>query len=191
MPGTRLISDYLAALSADLPAQIVEELADGLDETYHGYLGQGLAPDAAARAAVEEFGEPRVIVDAFTDASHSRKTARRLLAAGPGVGMCWAVVLITARAWQWPVPVAARVLFGVSLITVIGLLAAAAFGRRYRLVRRAATAACVGTAVLDAMMIGTALVATPVLVWPVAVAVALSAGRSAFALRNLARALTG
>ena len=191
MPGTRLISDYLAALSADLPAQIVEELADGLDETYHGYLGQGLAPDAAARAAVEEFGEPRVIVDAFTDASHSRKTARRLLAAGPGVGMCWAVVLITARAWQWPVPVAARVLFGVSLITVIGLLAAAAFGRRYRLVRRAATAACVGTAVLDAMMIGTALAAAPVLVWPVTAAVALSAGRSAFALRNLARALTG
>jgi hypothetical protein len=191
MPGTRLISDYLAALSADLPAQIVEELADGLDETYHGYLGQGLAPDAAARAAVEEFGEPRVIVDAFTDASHSRKTARRLLAAGPGVGMCWAVVLITARAWQWPVPVAARVLFGVSLITVIGLLAAAAFGRRYRLVRRAATAACVGTAVLDAMMIGTALAAAPVLVWPVTAAVALSAGRSAFALRNVPHTLTG
>ena len=191
MPGTRLISDYLAALSADLPAQIVEELADGLDETYHGYLGQGLAPDAAARAAVEEFGEPRVIVAAFTDASHSRKTARRLLAAGPGVGMCWAVVLITARAWQWPVPVAARVLFGVSLITVIGLLAAAAFGRRYRLVRRAATAACVGTAVLDAMMIGTALAAAPVLVWPVTAAVALSAGRSAFALRNVPHTLTG
>ena len=191
MPGTRLISDYLAALSADLPAQIVEELADGLDETYHGYLGQGLAPDAAARAAVEEFGEPRVIVAAFTDASHSRKTARRLLAAGPGVGMCWAVVLITARAWQWPVPVAARVLFGVSLITVIGLLAAAAFGRHYRLVRRAAAAACVGTAVLDAMMIGTALAAAPVLVWPVTAAVALSAGRSAFALRNVPHTLTG
>jgi len=191
MPVPRLISDYLAELSADLPGRIVEELADGLDETYHGYLGQGLAPDAAARAAVEEFGEPRVIVDAFTDASHSRKTARRLLAAGPGVGMCWAVVLITARAWQWPVPVAARVLFGVSLITVIGLLAAAAFGRRYRLVRRAATAACVGTAVLDAMMIGTALAAAPVLVWPVTAAVALSAGRSAFALRNVPHTLTG
>jgi len=191
MSGPGLIDDYLAGLSAQLPGRIVEELADGLDETYHGYLGQGLAPDAAARAAVEEFGEPRVIVDAFTDASHSRKTARRLLAAGPGVGMCWAVVLITARAWQWPVPVAARVLFGVSLITVIGLLAAAAFGRRYRLVRRAATAACVGTAVLDAMMIGTALAAAPVLVWPVTAAVALSAGRSAFALRNVPHTLTG
>jgi|SRR5215472_10863213 len=191
MPGTRLISDYLAALSADLPGQIVEELADGLDETYHGYLGRGLAPDAAARAAIKEFGEPRVIVAAFTDASHSRKTARRLLAAGPGVGVCWAVVLITARAWQWPVPVVARVLFGVALVTVIGLLAAAAFGRHYRLVCRAAAAACAGTAVLDAVMIGTVLAAAPVLVWPVAAAVALSAGRSAFALRNMSHALTG
>ena len=71
------------------------------------------------------------------------------------------------------------------------LLAAAAFGRRYRLVRRAATAACVGTAVLDAMMIGTALAAAPVLVWPVTAAVALSAGRSAFALRNVPHTLTG
>jgi hypothetical protein len=44
MPGSRLIDDYLAELSADLPARIVEELADGLDETYRRYLGQGLAP---------------------------------------------------------------------------------------------------------------------------------------------------
>jgi hypothetical protein len=190
MPRTSLIDGYLAELSVDLPPRIVEELADGLEETYRRHVGQGLDPDAAARAAMAEFGEPRVIVAAFTQASRGRSAARRLLAAGPAVGMCWAVILITARAWQWPVPVAARVLFGVTLITVIGLLAAA-FGRHYRLVCRAAAAGCVGTAILDAMMIGTALVATPVLVWPVAVAVALSAGRSAFALRNLARALTG
>ena len=31
MSGPRLIQDYLASLSAQLPAQIVEELADGLD----------------------------------------------------------------------------------------------------------------------------------------------------------------
>ena len=191
MPGPRLIDDYLAALSADLPGRIVEELADGLDETYSRHLGQGLHPDAAARAAVAEFGEPRVIVAAFTNASRGRKTARRLLAAGPAVGMCWAVVLITARAWIWPVPVVARVLFGVALITVIGLLVAAAFGRHYRLVCRAAAAACVGTAILDAVMTGTVLVIAPVLVWPVVVAVALSAGRSSFALRNAHHALTG
>jgi hypothetical protein len=191
MPTPRLIDDYLAALSAGLPLRIVDELADGLGETYRRYLGQGLAPDAAAQAAIAEFGEPRLIVTAFTQSSPGRRTARRLLLIGPGVGMCWAIALITGQAWQWPVPMVARVLFGLVLMTVIGLLAAAAVGRHYRPVCRAAAAACVGTAVLDAAMACTVLVIAPTVVWPAAVAVALSAGRSGFALRNLPHALTG
>src|SRR5258708_16057617 len=103
MPGPSLIDGSLAALSADLRGWIVEELADGLDETYHYYLSHGLDPEAAARTAISEFGEPRVILTAFTDASRGRRTARRLLAAGPAVGICWAIVLITAPAWQCPV----------------------------------------------------------------------------------------
>jgi hypothetical protein len=191
MPGPSLISDYLAALSADLPPRIVEELADGLEETYRHHLTQGLAEDAAARAAVAEFGEPRVIVAAFTEASRGRKAARRLLAAGPGVGLCWAIVLITGRAWQWPVPPVARAVFGVALITVIGLLVTAAVARRYRPVCRAAAAGCAGTAILDAAVVGAVLVAAPALVWPAALAVALSAGRSGFALGNFRPALAG
>ena len=191
MSGPGVIDGYLAELSADLPGRIVEELADGLDETYRRYLGQGLAQDAAARAAAAEFGEPRVVMAAFTDASRGRRTARRLLAVGPGVGTCWAIVLITARAWQWPVPIVARVLFGVMLIAVIGLLAAAALGRHYRPVCRAAAAGCVGTAIVDAAVTGTVLVTAPALPWPVAAAVVLSAGRSTFALRNFHHALTG
>jgi hypothetical protein len=191
MTRPSLIDDYLAALSAELPGRIVEELADGLDETYRRYRAQGLDPDPAARAAISEFGEPRVIVTAFTAASSGRRAARRLLAAGPAVGICWGVVLITARAWQWPVPIVARVLVGVALITVIGLLVVAAFGRQYRRVCRAAAAACVGTAVLDAVVASTVLVIAPVLVWPAAVAIAVSAGRSGFALRNVPHALTG
>jgi hypothetical protein len=105
--------------------------------------------------------------------------------------MCWAAVLISARAWRWPVPVVAPVLFGVALILVIGLLAAAALGRRYRLVCRAAAAACAGTVLLDAAMTGTVLVTAPALAWPAAVAVAASAGRSGFALRNVRQAMTG
>jgi hypothetical protein len=191
MSGPRVIGGYLAGLSADLPARIVEELADGLDETYRRYLGLGLDTEAAARAAVAEFGEPRVIVAAFTDASHGRRTARGLLAAGPAVGMCWAVVLITGRAWQWPVPIVARVVFGAALMTVIALLAAAAFGRRYRPVCRAAAAACMGTALLDTTMACAVPVIAPALAWPVAAAVVLSAGRSGFALRNVHHALAG
>ncbi len=191
MSGPGLIDGYLAELSADLPARIVEELADGLDETCRRYLGRGLAQDAAARAAVAEFREPRVIMAAFTDASRGRRTARRLLAVGPGVGTYWAIVLITARAWQWPVPMVARVLFGVLLIAVIGFLVAAALGRHYRPVCRAAATGCVGTAIVDAAVTGAVLLTAPALAWPVAVAVALSADRSTFALRNFHHALTG
>jgi hypothetical protein len=191
VPGSSLISDYLTALSADLPPRIVEELADGLEETYRRRLGQGLAEDAAAQAAVAEFGEPWVIVAAFTEANRGRKAARRLLVAGPGVGLCWAIVLITGRAWQWPVPLVARVLFGVVLITVIGLLVTAAIGRHYRSVCRAAAAGCVGTAILDAALAGTVLVVAPAPAWPIALAVALSMSRSGFALRNVRHALIG
>jgi hypothetical protein len=85
----------------------------------------------------------------------------------------------------------ARVLFGATLITIIGLLVTAAVGRHYRSVRWAAAAACAGTAILDAAVVGTVLVAAPALVWPVALAVALSTSRSGFALGNFRRVLIG
>ena len=142
MSQASLITDYLSVLSAQLPAPLVEELADGLDETHQHYLTQGLTPHAAASAAVAEFGEPQVIVAAFTRLSPARRAARRLLAAGPVVGGCWAAALITGRAWTWPVPATVLVFVGAALIIVIGLLAAAAFGRRYLSARRAGAVAC-------------------------------------------------
>ena len=106
MPQASLTTDYLTALSAQLPPTVVEELADGLGQTQQRYLSEGLTPDAAAGAAMAEFGEPQVIVAAFTRLSPARHAARRLLAAGPLVGGCWAAALITGRAWTWPVPAA-------------------------------------------------------------------------------------
>jgi hypothetical protein len=190
MSQASLITDYLSVLSAELPAPLVEELADGLDETHQHYLTQGLTPDAAASAAVAEFGEPQVIVAAFTRLSPARHAARRLLATGPVVGGCWAAALITGRAWTWSVP-ATVLLIGVALITVIGLLAAAAFGRRYRSARRAGAVACVGITVLDGVMLITAVLAIPVLVWPVILAAAASIARLTCTARALRAVLTG
>ena len=48
---------------------------------------------------------------AFTRLSPARHAARRLLAAGPVVGGCWAAALITGRAWTWPVPATVRLLY--------------------------------------------------------------------------------
>jgi hypothetical protein len=140
---------------------------------------------------VAEFGAPQVIVAAFTRLSPARHAARRLLAAGPVVGGCWAAALITGRAWTWPVPAAARVMFGVALITVIGLLAAAAFGRRYISARHAGAAACIGISTLDGVMLITVMLAMPVLIWPVTLAAAASAARLTFAARALRTVLAG
>jgi len=191
MSEPRLISNYLAVLSAQLPASIVDELADGLAETHRSYLRQGLAPDQAAESAVAEFGEPHVIVADFARVNPARRAARGLLGTGPVVGACWAAALITSRAWAWPVPFLARILFGLALITVIGLLAAAALGTRYRLAARAGVAGCIGITTIDTVMIISALLAFPSVTWVTIVAVAASTARVAISARILRPVLTG
>lgn len=191
MPGPSLISDYLTALSAQLPASVVEELTDGLGQTRQHYLNQGLDLDAATGAALAEFGPPPVIVAAFTRVSPARRTARRLLASGPVVGACWATALLTSRAWTWPIPTAGRVLFGLVLISIIGLLAIAAFGSKYRSVGRAGAAGCVGITVFDAAMLITVMLALPAVIGPMTLALAASAARLIFTARALRPVLTG
>ena len=191
MPGPGLIAGYLDTLSRQLPGQVVEELADGLEETYRHYLGQGLAPDAAAQSAVAEFGDPELIAAEFTRAHPARRAARRLLAAGPVVGSCWAVALVTGRAWTWPVPAAAGILPGLALVAVVALLAFAARSTRYRPIGRAGAAGCIGTAALDAFMIIGVLAADPAARWAVAVAVTASVGRRGLSARLLRPVLAG
>jgi len=185
MAEPNLIGDCLAELSAQLPAPIVAELADGLDQTRQRYLSQGLGPDAAARAALAEFGEPNVIVAAFTRTSPARRAARRLLATGPMVGACWGTALIINRAWAWPIPIGTRIAVGGALITAIALLAIAAFSGHYRSAGRAATAGCIGIAALDATVLITITLAAPAVVWPVIVAMTASLARMTFSARTL------
>jgi hypothetical protein len=112
---------------------------------------------------------------AFTRLSPARSAARRLLAVGPVVGGCWGLALAGGRAWTWPVPVGGRVLFGAALLSVIGLLAAAAFGREYRSVRRAGAAGCLGMTAVDTAMLLAVTLIVPTLIWPVVLAAAASA----------------
>jgi len=191
MAEPSLTGDYLAELSACLPASIVAELADGLEQTHRHYLSQGLGADAAAKAALAEFGEPEVIVAAYTRASPARRGARRLLASGPAVGACWGAALIINRAWAWPVPAGVRVLLGTALITAIALLAAAAFSGHYRPAGRAATAGCIGITALDLTLLTAIPLTSPAVIWPVIVAAAASAVRISFTTRTLRSVLTG
>jgi len=185
MSGPGLIEDYRAAVAAQLPAAVADELADGLAETYDSYLRKGLGPVAAGRAAVAEFGEPAVVVAAFTRASPARRAARRLLMTGPVVGACWGAVLIAGRAWTWPVPIAARALLGMTLAGAVVLLATAALLPRYRPARYAATAACAGLAAVDVAAVAAVAVLARHVPWPVLFAVPASASRVAFTTRAM------
>ena len=78
----RLIRGYLQVLAAQLPGPIVEELTDGLTETYRSYRTLGLPADAAAEAAVEEFGSAQENLADFARVNPARQAARRLLGLG-------------------------------------------------------------------------------------------------------------
>ena len=191
MSGPGLITSYLDALARQLPGQVVEELADGLEETYRRHVGLGLAPEEAAAAAMAEFGDPELIAAEFARAHPARRAARRLLAVGPVVGLCWAVALVTSRAWTWPVPVAAGIVPGLALVAVVALLAVAVRTTRYQAAGRAGAAGCIGTAALDAFMIIGVLAADPAARWAVAAAMTASAARLGLSARLLWPALAG
>ena len=192
MPQASLTTDYLTALSAQLPPTVVEELADGLGQTQQRYLSEGLTPDAAAGAAMAEFGErghrgrlyPAEPGPARCAQAAGRRAAGRRVLGGsayhrPGLD------LASARRRPDPVWCSAhrRDRLG---------LAAAAFGRRYRSARRCAGAAgCAGITALDSIMLITVMVAIPVLIWPVILAAAASAARLTFSARALRAVLTG
>lgn len=191
MSGPDLIADYLRVLATRLPADIVEELADGLDCTRRRFLDQGLDQSAACAAAIAEFGRPEEIARAFIAQSPARHTARTLLATGPAVGACWAAVLLTGRAWTWPIPLPARLGAGLALLTVIGILVAAATGRRYRNGRVLAGVGCAGLAMLDlAMLVAVAMVASAT-TWPLLLAVTASSARLVFTARTMRPLISG
>lgn len=157
-----MIGDYLDALRGRLPADAVAELADGLLETYEHHRVRGLDPDAAAWAAVADFGAPDTVIRAFVQVAPGRRTARTLLATGPIGAACWAAALLTARAWTWPVPAPAAGAFAVVLVTVAAVLAAAC-RLPYRHSRRAALAGGVGLLTLDAAAVTGLLMLAPAL----------------------------
>jgi hypothetical protein len=189
MAGHHLIAAYLDDLRRRLPADAVDELADGLLETFEHRLATGVDTDTAARQAIAEFGGVDAIHAAFTQRSAGRRLAIRLLATGPAVGACWAGTLLLGHAWNWPVPGPARFAFGLALLAAVATLGAAATTRRNYPRTRIAALGGIGLIALDATMIATALIAAPGLVWPMAVAIPASLLRIGATLRAVPRVL--
>jgi hypothetical protein len=175
--GHELITAHLAALARRLPADAVDELADGLVETWQQHLAAGLPPTRAAHAAVDEFGTVDQIVGAFVTHCPARRTARTLLATGPLAGVCWGATLASAHAWTWPVPTVAVAVGGAVLVAVVAALVASATSRTSYRRARLGTAGSLGLAALDATMLATVLILAPAPVWPMVAAVPVSLAR--------------
>lgn len=119
MASHQLINAYRAELARRLPPDIVDELADGLDDAFEHHLNTGLDPTKAAVAATREFGHPDHIAAEFARQSPQRRTALALLATGPVFAALWASSLITAHAWTWAIPTGAALTYGAALLTVV------------------------------------------------------------------------
>jgi hypothetical protein len=119
-------------------AAIIEELRDGLYTATAAHLARSTTPDAAVAAALEEFGTPAAVADAFADELanvHARRVSLAYLLTGPVVGISWLLLLAPPNWWQhgpaalWSsIPALPLTLLGV----VAGLLVLAGTGRLSR-----------------------------------------------------------
>lgn len=189
MSGPDLIEGYLRELAARLPAPIVDELRDGLLDTYEFHQGRGLSAEEAAGVSVSEFGAPEIVAGAFMAAHPARRVARTLLLTGPVVGGSWACVLIVRRAWDWPVPDVARVGLAVMVLAGVVALAGAAVGTRYRMAGRSAAVGCLVVLAVDVSMLGYVTSTGMLATWPALLAGVLSTSRIAFTASRLPRLL--
>lgn len=185
MASHELIDAYLTALGRRLPADAVDELADGLHEAWHHHRAAGLPPGEAARAAIAGFGTVEQVLRAFVVNAPGRRTARLLLATGPPVGVCWGAALVTARAWAWPVPAVAAIGFWVALVAVAGTLLVAATGTTSLQRARLGLAGGAGLLLLDLAMLAAVLLVAPSLSWPMYAAIPASLARIAYSVTAL------
>jgi hypothetical protein len=185
-----LIAEYVTGLHQSLPADIADEAATGLIDTYQDHLDSGVSDQVAAHAALAEFGDLTMVVGEFTRQAPGRHAARLLLASGPVVGACWAAALVLSRAWTWPLPTAARLSFGaVLLLAVLALALAASSQHSYHRTRLTAAASPILLA-LDTTAVAAVLLDAPALTWALGTAVAASLTRIAFTAWALPRIAT-
>jgi hypothetical protein len=185
MASHPLIDIHLTTLARRLPGDVVDELADGLTESWHRHLATGRPPADAARAAIAEFGTVDQVTEAFVTNCPGRRTARILLASGPLVGMCWGASLVTARVWEWPIPDPAAAAAAVVLLAVVAALITSATSRRSYRRARLGIAGGIGLLALDLTMLAAVILVSPTMVWPMLVAVPVSLARIGLTLQSL------
>jgi hypothetical protein len=100
-PGAPIVT-YLDELSARMlgprrrRTQILAELRDGLHPATDEHLAAGMPAEQAATAAVDQFGSPQAVADAFAGelaTAYARRTIALYIATGPLVGIWWLLLL--------------------------------------------------------------------------------------------------
>lgn len=185
MASHALIDEQLAALHRrGLPMATIDELADGLIQTYDQRLQDGLEPDRAATTAIAEFGTLEEISEAFGRHSPGHRAAVALLTTGPMVGVCWAASFIAGQAWTWPHAGLAGLILATGLLLTVALLETARLSyRNYPQTKAASLIGSISVLGFDTALLATITVAAPVFVWPMVLAAAGSIARIAFTVR--------
>lgn len=118
MTGGPAVDAYLSAVAATMHGpprarrDVLAELRAGLLDAIDAHRSAGLTADAAAKAAIAEFGDPRQVADAFRPhlaMTQARRVALALVATGPPVGLLWITAAVASHIairhgppWQWP-----------------------------------------------------------------------------------------
>jgi hypothetical protein len=189
MASHPVIDAYRARLARTLPSETVDELTDGLLETWEHHLTDGLRPEHAARAAIADFGDADRVADEFVAQAPGRRMARLLLATGPIMGVCWGTSLIAAKVWTWPIPPVAGAAYGTALLAVVAFLLVAATSRHSYRRTRLGLAGAGWLCVLDAAMIVAVATIAPTVVWPMTIAIPASLARIGFSIRSMPKRL--
>jgi hypothetical protein len=145
MAGHRLINDtgtdadahldaYLADLALRLSgprrrrAAILAELGDGLHHATDDHISAGLTPAQAAAAAINQFGDPQAVADAFAGelaTAYARRTIACYVATGPLVGIWWLLLLLQPHPWRTGL---VALVAAIPVLPVIALVIATAAG---------------------------------------------------------------
>ena len=144
-PGSiSAVERYLGDLAAQLlpgphatRTRVLAEIRDGLTDTIDAHLAERMPPDAAATAAISEFGDPTTIAGSFADeltTASARRTIAAFILTGPLVGIWWLLLLHPAP-WRSGVLAALIAIPALPLIPVAIATAAGTFATTGRLMR--------------------------------------------------------
>lgn len=138
------VERYVTELAAQLlpgpraaRSRVLTEIRDGLTDTIDAHVADGMPSNAAATAAIHEFGDPTTVAGSFADelaTASARRTIAAFILTGPLVGIWWLLLLHPAP-WRSGVLAVLIAIPALPLIPIAIAAAAGTFATTGRLMR--------------------------------------------------------